>query len=258
VRDWRFTTAAVLILGFAVGANTAIFSVASDAAYREMAEYTDIFAATLAASIPVPARYLHEGGVLGHQAWTRMFRADPSVVGRVVRIEGVPISRHDQSNSHRSEHSSVGTMPAPGPHPRSHTDTGASTARSPRQSAPPILAFAERILPRASDLRVQASLDYKQRLQQLFFPEGIAYDGNRFNRTAATASTWRRLRVLMKEWSVRSASAKATAGQPSRGLPTGAHADVDKRERRLVSLTFASWNHVTTLLLRIQALRQAA
>ncbi len=50
-----------------------------------------------------------------------------------------------------------------------------------------ILAFAERILPRASDLWVQASLDCKQRLQQLFFPEGIAYDGNRFNRTAATA-----------------------------------------------------------------------
>jgi hypothetical protein len=34
---------------------------------------------------------------------------------------------------------------------------------------------------------VQASLDYKQRLQQLFFPEGIAFDGNRFNRTAITA-----------------------------------------------------------------------
>jgi hypothetical protein len=49
------------------------------------------------------------------------------------------------------------------------------------------LAFAERILPRASDLWVQASLDYKQRLQQLFFPEGIAYDGNRFDRTAVTA-----------------------------------------------------------------------
>jgi hypothetical protein len=44
-----------------------------------------------------------------------------------------------------------------------------------------ILAFAERILPRASELWVQASLDYKQRLQQLFFPEGIAFDGNRFN-----------------------------------------------------------------------------
>jgi hypothetical protein len=50
-----------------------------------------------------------------------------------------------------------------------------------------ILAFAERILPRASDLWVQASLDYKQRLQELFFPDGIAFDGNRFNRTAVTA-----------------------------------------------------------------------
>jgi hypothetical protein len=34
---------------------------------------------------------------------------------------------------------------------------------------------------------VHASLDYKHRLQQLFFPEGIPFDGNRFNRTAATA-----------------------------------------------------------------------
>ena len=50
-----------------------------------------------------------------------------------------------------------------------------------------ILAFAERILPRASDLWVQASLDYRQRLQALFFPEGIAHDGIRFNRTAVTA-----------------------------------------------------------------------
>jgi hypothetical protein len=56
-----------------------------------------------------------------------------------------------------------------------------------------ILAFAERILPRASDLWVQASLEYKQRLQQLFFPEGIAFDGNRFNRTAATAPLFKYL-----------------------------------------------------------------
>jgi hypothetical protein len=46
---------------------------------------------------------------------------------------------------------------------------------------------------RASDLWVQASLDYKQRLQQLFFPEGIAFDGNRFNRTAATAPLFKLL-----------------------------------------------------------------
>lgn len=50
-----------------------------------------------------------------------------------------------------------------------------------------ILAFAERILPRAADLWGQASLDYRQRLQELFFPKGIAYDGKRFNRTAVTA-----------------------------------------------------------------------
>jgi site-specific DNA recombinase len=56
-----------------------------------------------------------------------------------------------------------------------------------------ILAFAERILPRASDLWVQASLDYKQRLQQLFFPEGIAFDGNRFSRTAVTAPLFKYL-----------------------------------------------------------------
>jgi hypothetical protein len=67
-------------------------------------------------------------------------------------------------------------------------------------------------LPLAADLWVQASLDYKQRLQQLFFPEGIAYDAIRFNRTAVTAplfnylATWRGLKVPMKSRAVRSTS----------------------------------------------------
>jgi predicted permease len=163
VRDWRFTAAAVLIVGLAIGANTAIFSlvnavlfreqaladpdrlvniyqndragrplvVTSYSTYMKMAEYNDIFAMTMAASIPNPTRYLHDGAirdaaveyatatyldvlglrpslgrwfdeteerpgappvaVLGHQTWTRVFGADPSVLGRVIRLEGVPV-----------------------------------------------------------------------------------------------------------------------------------------------------------------------
>ena len=62
-----------------------------------------------------------------------------------------------------------------------------------------ILAFAERILPRASDLWVQASLEQRQRFQQLFFPDEIAFDGNRCNGTGATAPAFSYLRELRTE-----------------------------------------------------------
>jgi hypothetical protein len=91
-----------------------------------------------------------------------------------------------------------------------------------------ILAFAERILPRASDLCVQASLDYKQQLQQLFFPEGIAFDGNRFNRTAATAPLFKNL------------------------------TPPESADERVVSRIFASWNQIDRWLRTVDFLRQAA
>jgi hypothetical protein len=47
-----------------------------------------------------------------------------------------------------------------------------------------ILAFAERVLLRAADLWVQASLQQRKRFQQLFFPQGIAFDGSAFVGTA--------------------------------------------------------------------------
>jgi hypothetical protein len=43
-----------------------------------------------------------------------------------------------------------------------------------------VFTTSKRVLPRAGDLWVQASLDQRQRFQQLFFPDGIAFDGNRF------------------------------------------------------------------------------
>src|SRR4029450_5663237 len=59
-----------------------------------------------------------------------------------------------------------------------------------------ILAFAERVLPRAADLWVQASLDQRQRFQQLFFPDGIAFDGKGFVGTGATARAFSYLREI--------------------------------------------------------------
>jgi predicted permease len=164
VRDWRFTVAAVVILGLAIGANTAIFSVVnallfrneaiadparlvniyqndrvghplivtSYAVYQEMSAYTDLFGGVLASSIPTPVRYQRDDGVhsataefatanyldvlglrpsrgrwfgntdvraeappvavIGHQTWTRAFHADPAVIGRTIRIDGVAVT----------------------------------------------------------------------------------------------------------------------------------------------------------------------
>ena len=49
-----------------------------------------------------------------------------------------------------------------------------------------ILAFSERVLPSASNLWVQSSFAQKQRLQQVFFLEGIRFDGKRLVGTGVT------------------------------------------------------------------------
>lgn len=50
-----------------------------------------------------------------------------------------------------------------------------------------ILAFAEAVLPSAAHLWTQAGLDQQQRLQAIFFPQGLSWEGTAFNRTAVTA-----------------------------------------------------------------------
>jgi hypothetical protein len=67
----------------------------------------------------------------------------------------------------------------------------------------------------------------KQRLQQLFFPEGIAYDGIRLNRTAITAPLFKYL------------------------------APDQSAEEIVVSLNFTSWNQLDEWLRQLDEMRLA-
>ena len=57
-----------------------------------------------------------------------------------------------------------------------------------------ILAFAEPVLPNASDLWVRAALNQKQRLQQPFFPDGLPFDRKRLIRTRSNLCRFQGLR----------------------------------------------------------------
>ena len=57
-----------------------------------------------------------------------------------------------------------------------------------------ILAFAEPVLPNASDLWVRAALNQKQRLQQPFFTDGLPFDRKRLIRTRSNLCRFQGLR----------------------------------------------------------------
>ena len=91
------------------------------------------------------------------------------------------------------------------------------------------MGFAERVLPRAAELWVQASLEQRQRLQQLLFREGIAFDGNQ----------------LCSNRSNRSCFQLVTAGKtpPKQGL---------------VAQIFPRWNPLTSWMRQIEDFQRAA
>ena len=90
--------------------------------------------------------------------------------------------------------------------PISHARTRGAHARQDRPSrhsgqledldVEGIPVFAERVLPAPQNLWVQAPLDQRQRFQQPFFPDGIAFDGNQIVRTGATAPAFSYLREI--------------------------------------------------------------
>jgi hypothetical protein len=88
-----------------------------------------------------------------------------------------------------------------------------------------ILNFAERVLPRASDLWIQASLEQRQRLQRLFFPEGVTFSGKSFDRTVVKSSLFEYLRP------------------------------VDGSNENLVDQIFGSWNPVIGWLRQVEGLK---
>ena len=91
-----------------------------------------------------------------------------------------------------------------------------------------ILAFAERVLPRAADLWVQATLEQRQRFQQLFFPDGIAFDGKGFVGTRVTAPAFSYLRPI------------------------------EDRNERMVAQIFPRWNPLTSWMRQIEEFQRAA
>jgi hypothetical protein len=91
-----------------------------------------------------------------------------------------------------------------------------------------ILGFAEAVLPSAANIWTQASLAQRQRLQAIFFADGLLIDGRQLVRTAATIPFFSRL-----------------AGEQM--VNSG-----------VVDQTGASWNRLVAFLQSVDGLRRAA
>src|SRR5207244_3914445 len=73
-------------------------------------------------------------------------------------------------------------------------------------------AFAERVLPSASNLWVQSSFTQKQRLQHVFFPDGIRFDGKKLVGTGTTLPVFNYLNPISeqkKNWAANRGSERA-------------------------------------------------
>jgi hypothetical protein len=123
------------------------------------------------------------------------------------------------------------------------------------------LAFAERVLPRASGLWVRASLEQRQRFQQLFFPDGIAFDGNGFVRTGVTAPAFSYLREIEnRNEGLVDQTGIVPVSRARRATPICLRPVRSNQTERSEgwSPMPASWNQIASWLKLIDNLRQAA
>jgi hypothetical protein len=94
-----------------------------------------------------------------------------------------------------------------------------------------ILVFAERVLPSAANLWVHSSLAQKQRLQQVFFPEGVRFDGKTLVGTGTTLPVFNYLSPASEEkknWWTRRESCPLAEPKASRRAPMSGWPAIDR------------------------------